>query len=56
MKTYSQEYVDKLIESLSGMMSQGEDNEGQLIIYTNIYSWKDGTYHDEPELDEPDLT
>jgi hypothetical protein len=29
--------------------SMDTDNEGQLIIYTDIYRWSDGTYSDEPE-------
>jgi len=25
------------------------DNDGQLVFYTSVYQWEDGTLHDEPE-------
>jgi hypothetical protein len=45
------EIQDALIEQSSGVApcEMDTDNEGQLIIYTGIYRWKDGSYHDEAE-------
>lgn len=30
-------------------MDVQHDNEGQIVIYTGIYDWEDGSFHDEPE-------
>lgn len=58
MKTYSQQEVDDLIQGpsqdrsgrpiLSSWQSD-YDNEGQVIIYTGVFRWSDGTYHDVAE-------
>ena len=52
MKTFTNaEVQDVLIEEASGLhpAEMETDNEGQLIIYTGIYRWSDGTCHDESE-------
>jgi hypothetical protein len=45
MKTFT---IDEVL-SLIGSHQHGEDNEGQIIVYTGVYEWSDHTYHDEPE-------
>ncbi len=31
-----------------------EDNQGQLVYYSGIFRWKDGTFHDEAEVEMED--
>jgi len=28
------------------------DNEGQVVYYTGVYQWADGSFHDEPDPDQ----
>jgi hypothetical protein len=59
MKTYSEAELQLL---RSNWQSNGcfyaHDNDGQVIVYTNVFAWKDGSYRDEPDPsynDEDDL-
>ena len=47
----SEEAYDLIVNGVSDgdVDSLDTDEDGQLIVYTGIYRWKDGTYHEEPE-------
>ena len=47
MITYTEKEVNDLIAQGHGTVEH--DNTGQLVIYTGIFQWEDGTYHDEPD-------
>lgn len=46
MKTYTEKQVKEMTAS-TGTLEY--DERGQLIIYTGIFLWEDGTYHDRPK-------
>jgi hypothetical protein len=50
MQTFTaQEVMDDIIEGCSDSHPNDlpTDSDGQLLIYTGIYKWNDGTFHDE---------
>lgn len=50
MKNYTEEEaVAEIIAGVDGVEPMSTDNDGQLIIYTGIYQWQDGTLHDQAE-------
>lgn len=46
-RTEAQRRIIEIAES--GFEDCDTDNDGQMIIYTGIYYWRDGTLRDEPE-------
>ncbi len=48
-----QEAIDNIIEDVraNGTVGQETDNHGQIIIYTGIFQWNDGSLRDEPDPD-----
>jgi hypothetical protein len=44
-----QEYLDQLIDAIKNdCISEDVDNDGQIIIYTNVYRMDDGSYSNDP--------
>jgi hypothetical protein len=46
-KQYTQAEVDTLISSLTA--GSERDNQGQIVIYTGIFEWENGEFHDQPD-------
>lgn len=46
-KVFTQAEVDAATNVPGGSLEH--DNYGQLIIYTGIFQWEDGTYRDTPD-------
>ena len=44
-------FINNLIESLKNRsVDISTDNNGQLIVYTGMYQWEDGSIHDRCEI------
>jgi len=45
-----EEAMETIVKNCHTMIMMDEtDNEGQVVIYTGVYQWKDGSFHDESE-------
>lgn len=51
MNTYTeQEAMQSITDDVNCGIDMSEtDNQGQVVIYTGIFRWNDGTYHEEPD-------
>lgn len=53
MKTYNASQARKYIKD--NIELSDTDNEGQIIVYTGLYTWSDGTIRDYPEGEVEDV-
>ena len=44
MKTYTEDQVQQMLNALG---TYEHDNQGQIVIYTGVFEWRDGSFHDE---------
>ena len=51
MKTFTKAEVLEILHSVQ-LSELSDDFDGQLMFYTGIYQWADGTLRDLPENDE----
>jgi hypothetical protein len=49
MRTYTEEAVQELTNPPGSSFIQETDNIGQIVIYTNLFRWNDGTIRDQPD-------
>jgi len=48
MKIYTTEELDEIIAHLNETEPE-RDNQGQLVFYTGVFEWDDGSFRDTPE-------
>lgn len=44
---FEQDFLEMLMSG--GVDLDQTDNDGQIVIYTGVYKWADGSLHTEPE-------
>ena len=49
MKIFTEQEIDTLFSYTVGSGDFQRDNSGQVVIYTGVFEWDDGTFRDEPE-------
>ena len=49
MKIFTNKEARLHIDEVRRTQEFDRDNEGQLVLYTGLFEWKDGTIRDEPE-------
>lgn len=54
MKTFTKQEVDEVMNRINPhWLPPGhaieDDGRGQIILYTGIFKWNDGTFRDEPQ-------
>jgi len=54
VRTFTREEVYDMTNLKAPGGDVQSDNAGQLVIYTGIYRWMDGTYRDQPDPDYKD--
>lgn len=47
MKTFNEKEVEARTNCPGGQLEH--DNQGQIIVYTGLYQWNDGTVRDQPD-------